>query len=115
MDRLWRYDGVCICCGQNKNEMTFLGGDWWCRSCMWAEFYDEDLAFNFVLINRDLFCERYPDGDDWIHRFTTTGDESGESHIEEFISENLEEYCDWCLGNPTIVRKELFRNGKHCE
>ena len=54
---------------------------------MWSEFWDPALARKFCLLHRDEFEERYPD---W-----KTVD-----HIEDFISENLEEYCDWCQSNP---------------
>lgn len=117
MGKLWRYDGPCVRCGSNKWEMSFVGGDWWCRSCLWAEFWNEDLALNYVIIHRDDFCERYPEGENALHRFLMTGEEREDNFIEEFISENLEDYADWCMTNPVITKKEELKgsagNGRY--
>lgn len=109
---LFRCEDHCIQCGKNKREMSFVGGDWWCRDCLWKIFYQWDAAVNYCLLHREDFCEDYPEGENWMHRMLMTGETDGESHVEEFISENLEDYCDWMMENPLIVPVEELKGRK---
>ena len=93
----------CEHCGRAADVLSFVGGDWWCRNCLWENFYDFDHAVNYCIVHQDDFCEAYPEGYDWLRRVLKDGTNQGENHVEEFISENLEDFADWCMGNPVIV------------
>lgn len=99
-----RIADTCEHCGRVKNDLSFVGGDWWCRSCLWEAFYDIDHAVNYCITHMDPFCESYPDGYYWLLNLLKTGEDQGEDHVEEFVSENLADYADWCMGNPVIIK-----------
>ena len=87
----------CAGCGAKyiDEQLWFVDGDWFCRECLWDRFYTF-LGGSLYCVSRwDSFTERYPDGlDQLIHLFRQE-QTTGEDHIEEFVSENLEDYCDW--------------------
>lgn len=105
----------CNRCGKNGTWETlyFIGGEWWCRSCMWAE-YTFDAAVNYILLNKEEFADAYPDGFEFLWDLLEGKDHDlADDRTEEFISDNLEDYVDWVLSNPTIVPvKELRKRWK---
>jgi hypothetical protein len=102
----------CESCGRVAENLTLIGSNWYCRGCLWEKFYDMDHAVNYCIINMDKFCERYPEGYYWLLNLLKTGEDQGEDHVEEFVSENLADYADWVIGNPVIITMQDIRRGK---
>ena len=107
-----RIASVCENCGRVADDLTLIGNNWYCRNCLWELFYDVDHAVNYCITHMDPFCEAYPEGYYWLMRLLKTGKDQGENHVEEFISENLADYCDWVIGNPTIITMDDIKRSK---
>lgn len=86
------------CCGCGADgELWFVDGDWYCRSCLWDRFYTFTGGCLYCAFNWEQFMNRYPDGLEQLKHLFRHEPTTGENHVEEFVSENLEDYCDWAL------------------
>ena len=95
----------CCRCGRSGSwtSLSFVNGEWWCRSCMWTQ-YTYDSAINYILINKEDFADDYPDGFDYLWDLLEGKEhDKADDRTEEYISENLEDYVDWLMSNPTVI------------
>ena len=101
----------CGRCGRTSRwkAMYFIDGEWWCRDCMWQE-YSYDATVNFILLHKEDFSESYPEGFDYLWDVLEGKDHDREDdRIQEYISDRLEDYVEWVLGNPTIIPVKKIR------
>ncbi len=87
----------CCGCGDADVELWFVDGDWFCRNCLWDRFYTFTGGCLYCAFNWERFMNRYPDGYIQLKKLFRHEPTTGENHVEEFVSENLEDYCDWAL------------------
>lgn len=96
----------CCNCGRSDVTLSLVGGQWWCRNCLFEDTYDFNHALVFTLTNQDEFAEKYPQGFEQLWEMLKKGDVRSfyltNSEIDEFVSDHLEEYADWVMSNPII-------------
>lgn len=92
---------MCCKCGRQGTTLFYVGGQDWCRSCLFDETYDFDKAVNYCLINQDKFADRYPEGYDKLWRSFCNGEELKE--VEMFCSDYICDYAEWVMSNPKVV------------
>lgn len=98
-------DGCWIC--HRTEDLSLVNGEWWCRRCLFDEFYDLDKGINYTLQHLDLF-DKYPDGVEALWNWLNKGTPMISTRIEEFISENLEDFSEWVMSNPKIYPFEIL-------
>ena len=92
-----------------QDTLWFVNGKSWCNRCLFDEYYDFDKAVNYTIRNIDRFSERYPDGFEWLMDWLKEeGVPVASTRLEEFISENLGDYSEWVMTNPTIYPFEMI-------
>lgn len=95
----------CNKCGRSEN-LSYVGGQWWCRNCLFEETFDLNKAIFYVLLNQDTFADRYPYGYSKLWDMFKDGDLRSyyitNSEIDEFISDHLEDYAEWVMTNPDV-------------
>ena len=92
-----------------KDTLWFVNGKSWCNRCLFDEYYDFDKAVNYTIRNIDKFGDRYPDGLNWLWKWLKEdGVPVASTRLEEFVSENLGDYAEWVMTNPTIYPFEVI-------
>ena len=95
----------CCNCGRSDN-LSFVGGQWWCRNCLFEDTFDLSSAIVYTLRNQDTFADKYPHGYQLLWEMLKNGDIRSyyltNSEIDEFISDHLEDYAEWVMTNPLI-------------
>lgn len=107
----------CAGCGTKyvDDQLWFVDGDWFCRDCLWDRFYTKVGGLFYCSYFWDRFVERYPDGLEQIRHIFRNEPTTGDDHVEEFISENLEHYCDWVIAfgnNESLVKATFEKIGR---
>lgn len=108
---------TCSQCGAkflNKN-LFFVDGEYFCRNCLWERFYTKLGGMYYCVHNWEQFMEKYPDGLAQIRHILRNEQTTGDDHIEEYVSENLEDYCDFILdfsNNERLIRTVFAEIGR---
>lgn len=88
---------TCSQCGTKyiEDQLYFVNGEYYCRRCLWDRFYTKIGGLLYCAFCWEWFMENYPDGFEQIRHIFRNELPTGEDHVEEFVSENLEDYCDF--------------------
>lgn len=98
----------CCCCGTSSLTLSFVGGQWWCRRCLFDKTYDFETAIVYCLINQDQFADDYPESFNDFWDMLATGEKRHLEAMENFVSDHLEDYAEWVMTNPEIVPFEII-------
>ena len=111
------FSNHCHGCGTKyvEDQLLFVDGEYWCRSCLWDRFYTKIGGLFYVAYNWDQFIDRYPDGEEQMKKIAKLEPITGNDRFEEYVSENLEDYCDFILDfgdNERLIRTVLDAVGR---
>lgn len=93
------FSNHCHGCGAKyvEDQLLFVDGEYWCRSCLWDRFYTKIGGLFYCAYNWEQFMNQYPDGMDQLRQIFRKEPLTGANRLEEYVSENLEDYCDYIL------------------
>lgn len=90
-----QYDCKC-----GKAGESYVNGEWWCRNCLFGEYFNLEQAVMYTLLHLHEFGDTYPDSLSWLWKWLRDEASLDAVPMEEFISDHLEDYAEWCMTNP---------------